>query len=364
VTAARDLLDRVQALVPEQAAAPEEQRDSPETLPVIRAFRFYGSLRARMFVNPGGELSFDGQTSRIGVRAEYPLSKKIKGFARGELGFNFFDATQRIFGGDPGRTDEDNDSLFTLRLAFIGVETTRGRISFGKQWSAYYDVAVFSDQMPFLAAQGTGVFNAGTDGGVSGTGRADNALQYRHSIGGYKFTAQVQIRNLTDNSQPFADTWSLSAARQWNKQIYVGAAYNDVRDGVPEPAADQPKEGDRSFIVGARYEKDRLYAAGTMTLFRQHEKDDLERFFDGLGLELYCDYTWWEKLRARAALSYLEPESDHPGEFSILAITAGASYDFTKRIRGYLLARIDFSKLSDGSSADRDTLNLSVFYTF
>lgn len=85
--------------------------------------------------------------------------------------------TRFLIGGDPG-TQEDSDNVaLPLRLAFVGFEGPQGRVSFGKQWSTYYDVAVFTDQAPFFGGSASGTYNAGTDGGVSGTGRANQALQ-------------------------------------------------------------------------------------------------------------------------------------------------------------------------------------------
>lgn len=368
IAEARDLLKRVEALVPETGATAEESRDSPETRPVARIFRFYGSVRARLLIDRDGDTEIDGQTSRIGIRTEYeftgtPLGK-IGTFGRAELGFNFVETTQRLLGGDPGSREAEDDALFFPRLLYLGIEARTGRLSLGKQWSAYYDVAVFSDQMPFFAGAGTAAFPAGTDGGVSGTGRADQALQYRQPVGGFDFTAQLQIRNLTENSTGFIDTFGASALHQWNKRFYVGGAFNVVLDGVAEPKSGQPKEGDRVAIVGGRYKTDRVYAAGTLSIFRNHETDDEGRYFGGFGLELYTDYAWTKRLLLRGALSYVKPESDHPGAYEILTFTPGLNVKLTQALALVFLARIDGSTLSDGSARDAGLFNASVFYNF
>jgi len=369
IAEARDLLRRVEALVPETTATAEEPRDSPDTRPVARVFRFYGSVRARMLVDGDGGVEFDGQTSRIGVRAEYEFTDTALGnvgtFARAELGFNFLETTERLLtGGDPGSRDAEDDSLFFLRLVYLGVDARTGRLSFGKQWSAYYDVAVFSDQMPFLAGAGTGVYPAGTDGGIAGTGRADQALQYRQPVGPFNITAQLQFRNLTENSSSFVDTFSASVVHQWNERIYVGGAFNMVLDGVAEPESDEPQEGDRAAIFGGRYKADRLYAAGTLSIFRNHETDDQGRYFSGFGVELYTDYEWTKRLKLRGALSFVKPESAHPGDYEILTLTPGLNVKLTKALVLVLLARIDGSTVSDGSYRHADLFTTSVFYNF
>jgi predicted porin len=369
IAEAQDLLKRVQTLTPETTATAEESRDSPDTRPVARIFRFYGSLRARMLVKQEGGVEFDGQTSRIGVRAEYEFTEtklgKIGTFARAELGFNFLETTQRLIsGGDSGGGNAENEALFFPRLFFVGVDAQTGRLSFGKQWSAYYDVAVFSDQMPFLAGSGTVAFPAGSDGGVSGTGRADQALQYRHPFGGYKVTAQLQFRNLTKNSTGVVDTFGASATHQWNERIYLGAAFNVVLDGVAEPKIDEPKEGDNAVIIGSRYTAEKLYAAGTLSHFHNHETDDQGRHFSGFGLELYTDYQWTKRLKLRGAMSYVKPDSAYPGEYEILTLTPGINIHLIRRLTLIVLARIDGSTLSDGSSRDAGLFTTSVFYNF
>jgi predicted porin len=369
VAEAQDLLKRIEALTPETTATAEESRDSPDTRPVARIFRFYGSLRARMLVKKDGGVEFDGQTSRIGVRSEYEFNETALGnigvFARAELGFNFLETTQRLIsGGDSGGGDADNESLFFPRLIFLGVDARTGRLSFGKQWSAYYDVAVFSDQMPFLAGAGTAAFPAGTDGGVSGTGRADQALQYRHPLGGYKLTAQLQFRDLTKNSTGVIDTFGASATHQWNERIYLGAAFNVVLDGVAEPKIGEPKEGDNAVIIGSRYTADKLYAAGTLSRFHNHETDDQGRHFSGFGLELYTDYQWTKRLKLRGAMSYVKPDSAYPGEYEILTLTPGINIELIRRLVLVVLARFDGSTLSDGSNRDAGLFTTSVFYNF
>ena len=365
VVEAHQLLAQVQDLVPDSVAVNEEPVDAPDTQPVTRFFRFYGSIRVRALVTPGGNGTIDGQTSRVGVRLEgKQWIRNVTGFARGEVGFNFLEATEEIFNGiDEGRGIEE-DSLFFPRLYFVGADINDRRVSFGKQWSAFYDVGVFSDQMPFFAGEGTGVYAAGSDGGVSGTGRADNALQFRDVIGIFKYTAQIQIRNETDNNQLLADTVGGSVTWKGSERTQVGGAFNLVRDGVPDPGDDQPREDDRAFILGYRYQDDDFYTAATVTLFNNHDRDNLGVYFSGSGFEWYGGYQWSERLLLRLAISALNPYSDYQGSYRVLSFVSGASYDITKKVRLLLLTRYDRSKLADASDRNLDIVSLSVFYNF
>ena len=177
-------------------------------------------------------------------------------------------------------------------------------------------------------------------------------------------TGQLQFRNLTENSTGFIDTFGASAVHQWKERIYLAGAFNVVLDGVAEPKSGQPKEGDRAAILGGRYRTDRLYAAGTLSIFRNHQIDDEGRYFGGFGLELYTDYQWTKRLMLRGALSYVKTESDHPGKYEILTLTPGLNVKLTRALVLVFLARLDGSTLSDGSRRGADLFTTSVFYNF
>ncbi len=362
ITAAVDMLRRVQRLVPDSPVAVEEPVDSPDTQPVVRFFRFYGSLRLRALVQAGSTFELDGQTSRMGVRFEGKLTRKMTGIARAEVGFNFLDE-EALTGIGEGR-GLNLDTFFFDRLAFIGARFALNEVRFGKQWSAFYDVGVFSDQMPYLAGAGTGVFAARTDGGVSGTGRADDALQYSGAIGEFRYTLQAQIRNETDEDKALADTFGASLTWEANQRVQIGAAYNQVRDGIPDPGIDEPKEGDRAFIVGYRYRTEPLYFGVTTTLFDNHETDDIGVFFGGLGLEAYASYRLTPKLMARGAVSALLPDSDYPGEYRVLTFTSGLNYVFTDKLFLVFLTRLDATRLADGSDRNGSVFSTALFFNF
>lgn len=83
--------------------------------------------------------------------------------------------------------------------------SARGNVSFGKQWAPYADVARFTDELNVWGGEWSGIFAGRTDGGVSGTGRADDALQHRLAADPVRLAAQAQLRTLTDNDASFVD---------------------------------------------------------------------------------------------------------------------------------------------------------------
>jgi predicted porin len=352
---ARDLMQRTRALQPSDLSAPEEGRDAPVTQPFLRPFQFYGSLRLT---------GLDDETSRVGFRAGANFSKRFGGFVRLEVAVNPLTAVdEQLDSGDPGFDEKRLRELFPPRLVFGGLESPWGNLSYGKQWSAFWDVAVFSDQLPVYTGLTSGTFNLG-DGSISGTGRPDRAWQYRVEASPYRVTAQLQSRNLTENNQRVADTMGGSIRVARKDGIDVGGAFNVVRDGVPDPSPDEPKQGDRAFIVGARSKNERRYAGLTLSYTENHYRDDMNRFFDGLGVEVYSDYLLWAKLRLRFVVDWLEPTSDHPGEYRLAHIVFGASYDLPHGLRIFLLPRLDLSRTSDGTDRDDNSIAVILLWNF
>ena len=60
----------------------------------------------------------------------------------------------------------------------------------------------------------------------------------------------------------------------------------------------------------------------------------------------------------------MKPDSDHPGDYEILTLTPGLNVQLIKRLVLVVLARLDGSTLSDGSSRDAGLFTTSVFYNF
>jgi predicted porin len=362
---AAELEARMNALAREAqefSAEPEEPRTAP-LMNVLRAFQLYGSLRGRLRFREDEPTEFDENTSRVGIRTQLPIGSKFAFFGRAEIGLRLSDVID--FAGDPGSSELAEGGDVDLRLAFAGFETPIGRLSFGKQWGAYYDVAIFTDQMPYLCCEGHVVYNAGTDGGVSGTGRADWAFQYRQSTGPVKFTLQGQFRKTSPVATTFADTYGASVIYRWNEVVDFGVSHNRVLDGIAAPEQGQPKEGDRATILGVRYQENRLYLGANYSRFQNHETDDLDRFFGGESVILFASYfVIPDRLVIAAELDDVKPKSSHPGQYRVRFATVGASYSLRKYWEFFLLYRFENGRLSDGSRAGKDTLMLSVHFNF
>ena len=334
--------------------------DLPQAAPVDS----YGSLRVAGIVDDDGIGEIRDNSSRVGLRGEKDLANGLTLFGRLEVGSNIVSNDRAIITGDPGAPIGQGSQAFFSRLGFVGVRTNYGDFSVGKQWSPYYDVAEFTDQFQIWSGLANGAFGARTDGGISGTGRAEHAFQYRFATDLVSVAVQTQSRSTSPNDRNGADTYGGSVVFGRAEGFSLGAAYNEVRDGVADPNPNQPQLGDKATLFGLRYRGDRFYAAASYSILDQHEIDDLGRRFDGNGFELAFRYNLSERFWIEAGLNDLEPDDDHPGEYRLrygvgtLVYTIGA----TSRVYGGI--KLEDSRLSDGSKGPASALGVGVNLTF
>ena len=341
---------------------PEGPQDD---LPQARAIDGYGSLRVAVATDFEGSREVRNNSSRLGLRGAKRLTDGIEAFGRVEVGINLV-ATDRVIlsGGDPGAPIGQGSQAVFSRLGFVGLDTRIGSLAWGKQWSAYYDVAEFTDQFAFWSGSAAGAFAAGTDGGVAGTGRAEQALQYRGARGLVSVAAQMQSRASSPNDRSWVDVWGASTVVGRARGLSLGAAYNEVRDGVPSPTPNQPQLGDKAAIFGLRYRGDRFYAATTLSISEQHEVDDLGRRFDGKGFELALRYHATDSLWLEAGYNDLRPDSDHPGEFRTRFGVGYVVYNFGAGSRVFGGFKLEDSRNSDGSKRFNSAFATGLNYTF
>ena len=342
--------------------AEEPVADLPRALNVDA----YGSLRVLTASDTDGHFEVRNNASRLGIRGQKELFGGIEAFGRYEMGINLVANDRAILntGGDPGSPIGQGSQAITSRLGFVGFETAIGNFSWGKQWSPYYDVAEFSDQAQVFTGTAHGAFGAGTDGGIVGTGRAERAVQYRGRWGLLSGGLQVQNRSLTVNDRQWADTYggSLTVGRQ--NGFAVGAAYNEVRDGVPTPTINEPQIGDKATIFGIRFRSDRFYAGSTYSILEQHEVDDLGRRFDGRGFELALRQHVAERVWIEGVFNDLSPDDSHPGGYRIRFGAANVVYNFGVASRLFAGYKVEGSRRSDRTDLTKSTFAAGLNYTF
>ncbi|TNF84926.1 MAG: porin, partial [Acidobacteria bacterium] len=346
---------------PEAVAAEAESSDPhPAKKTTFDRFEsdFYGSLRVRTLLT-ADDIEFIDRFSRVGYYGRYLGGERWAVVGRLEAGVNLVNQNPTIdVGGDPGYAFGEGSQAFTTRLGYVGFETPYGDLTWGKQWSVYYDVAGWTDRFYTFGAQASGALG---DGGINGTGRASNAAIYRIGGGPVMFGLQSQNRSSTANDQGFGDT--ISGSLRWSPSdaLAIGLAYNQVRDGVEDPGPNEPHLGDTATIIGANWDRGPLELAVVLTRGEQREMDDEETWFDSLGSEVFGRWSFDEHWSIFGGLNWLEPDDDTVDtEYRILDFLIGGAYQPHPNVIISLEWRLTDSRTATGRPLYEDTLAFGV----
>lgn len=319
----------------------------------------YGSLRVRLGATASRQVEIADLGSRVGLKGKAPLAGKVSAIGRLELGVNVVNQNPGFVITPGGQlVVGSGSSPVTSRLGFVGVETPIGTFSYGKQWSVYYWVAGVTDGFWTFGGEAAGSYPVG-DGGISGTGRAEQAMNWRHRIGPVSLGAQLQQRNRTTNDRSWADSWGTAVGLDVSPSLWVGAAWNQVRDGVPAPGPNEPKEGDEAAVLGVRWVRGPFQAAATYSPTRNHMVDDTGEYVDAHGVELFLQHDLGRHWQLLGGFNLLTPADRGSSDYRILNVVGGAAYRFAEEMLLTGEVRLDWSRKVDGSR-----LNPATVYAF
>jgi len=298
-----------------------EKTDNPVLHEIMPdRFTLYGSLRLRYRESQTGTILGDGG-SRLGIDDQWQFKTNYWLLGRLELGFNLLDNLDLIF--DPGGQGESSfgDDMFT-RLAYVGLETPNMFLLYGKNWSTYYQVASFTDRFQGAGAGASGTFNAGTDGGPSGTGRADQVLQTRIQVdhpwgplsryNPFSLNVQFQAGEKIPHAQDIRYNYGIggSAILESKDNFKVGIAVNYTnidRDDLRALRLIGIDNDDLDILFGAQWFGSKWYVATTFSWLANHMATEDGIYFDAWGSEGYGHYQLWEKIWFVGGWNYLEP---------------------------------------------------------
>ena len=324
----------------------------------------YGSIRLRYReTDEGGFLGDAG--SRVGAEGEWRASQDSWAYARVELGFNLLDELDQLFSPSGSSGESQAGQTLFPRLYTVGIETPVIVASYGKSWSTYYKISNFTDRFDANGSSAVGTFNAQTDGGATGTGRADGVLQSLAYIDFLPAKWKVNPFNLNiqfQSSQPipgvegvdYQYAFGLSAVLDSTEDYTLGIAYNRARiDDLENPVVQAAGiKGDaEAILVGARWFDDKRYIGFTAARLLNHETTDEGTYFDGWGSELYGRYRLIKDYWLVAGYNWLFPDKEEvqAGQYELLYGVIGLRYsidDFNRL--AYAELRIDSTKTENG----------------
>jgi len=320
-----------------------------EYLTMLLPAKLYMSIRPQLVnSDDDGGLKLQDGGSRAGFYYYYQFDNDVELMFQYEAGLDWDSNTPFINASDASNSNR--------RLSYFAVTYMDSSMILGKYWSAYYDIAGFTDQFMTFGAQASGAFSAGP----SGTGRAEKMIQFRKEHDIYDATAQVQIRHdaLRGWDTDYAYTVAGSFIYKGLDEMRVGASINYGKfDDITPQMQDVEIDGDDlSTILGITYKSGKFGVNSVLSYMQNHTLDDQGVYFDSVGAELYMRYDIDESFRVAGGGNWLLPEdSDYEGKYNIKNIILSLQYTFGEKTFDdmvYMELSLPNGRLANGESKD------------
>lgn len=337
----------------------------------LRKFEPYGRFQGHVAVFDD-EAEIQDNVSWLGLKFE--TGDRFKIYAQIELGTNLIGTVDRYRAG--ARTDSglltleqlENPDIFGARLGFLGVNFgAAGRVTLGKDWGQHYAIAGYTtDRWNAFGGHGSMAYQGTGDGGISGTGRADQILNYRVTVAKIvELGAQVQFAN-PDNDEA-VDGYGVSVQVTVLPGLKLGGAYTQtqISDYIDKEVIGV--QGDAEYgILGAKYTSDIIDVGVVWSTQKNGDarnwfafepgEDDLDPIpvvFDGSGFEIYVK----GKLGRWGIIGgYIDYDPDTVGtpldpDFRTKYFIIGADWQITEGTGAYTEFRIDDSVGPEGQES-------------
>ena len=345
------------------------QEVKQDTFDIKKAFKSvtpYGTIENVLSVSKNG-LYISDFIPRVGLKGEWFIDKKHKYnmFMKIEFGLNLVSRNEYVhFSPDPGQPVGKVQQSVYLRLGLIGISTPFGNISIGRQWGVNYTLSGNIDDMYLGGGYAIGVYSANTDGGVSGTGRADQLFKYELKRKKFYLGLQSQFRNITVNDQFYGDSYGIASYYDFSF-VKIGASYNKVLDGVEDPIEIESKINDELATVLIDFKRENWHFGIMPEYFVNHEKDDIGEFYSGWGIEYSLRYHFGKEKKWRIIQnSFILRTQDSKSEYLFNGYTVNLAYRFSENTAVILGFTFDNSTNKDGSRPENHILGLGFYYNF
>jgi len=314
--------------------------------------KLYLSLRPQIANSDDTGAELVNGSSRGGFFYYHQFSNDMELIFQYEAGVNLQDGTSFINVSDSSEKNR--------RLSYFRLGANNYSVVVGKYWSAYYDIAGFTDQYMAFGGQASGAFSGGPSGSPSGTGRADKMIQVRTRQETYAATLQAQIKHdaLRDWGTDYSYTMAGSFIYYGLEDIRLGAsiAYGKFDKETSEMVASGIDGDEWSSIVGVTYKKNNFSAHAVLSYMKNHMSDDQGMYFDSVGAELYLRYDIGESFRLAGGGNWVfEKDNDYEGEFSINNVIFSVQYTFGEKTfddMAYIEVSVPNGKWANGDTRD------------
>ena len=333
-------------------------------------------------LNTNGTTEVVNNASRINFQFSHRLDNGLKAFSTMEWGINPFDSS--LVYNRESLFSSQNSDLLKSRLAFIGVSYNEyGSLTFGKQWSAWYDVVGGTDNAFVWGGAAGGEYSLDGSGGIDGVGRADKAVQYRNTIGNLSFTLQAQLQDNTidltgfDNVDPngvssltYGNTYGASATYDATDKLSfsVGGNHGEFKgfDSTTNEKIDTSDEIYGASVSWGTLSGDGLYLSANYNKNKFHETDNNGRLIpDADGIEAMVSY-YADNIRSYIVYNSLSADNysftgdggvgQNVTEYHEQSLVPGIAYIWDSTLTTYIEGKIDMSDyVTNGVKSDGDS---------
>jgi len=288
----------------QEDGAEEATSDDSKMETVLRKFEPYGRFLAHLAMFDD-EAEIQDNASWLGLKFRTG-DEYLAFFAHAEFGVNLIGQTSSFKAGvttENGFLTLENleePDVFGSRYGYLGVDFgDLGKITLGKQNGVHYNIASYTtDQYTAFGGQGSLAYPSGGDGGVSGTGRADSALNYTVPI---MDVVEIGLQTVFSNSgnEEVLDGFGASIQVHILDGLTIGGAFTQTEIADVNEDLIRGVDGDSEYgIFGVKYTSDiidvgAVYSTqknGDLVQVPDMELEDpilIPIVFDGDGIEIY-----------------------------------------------------------------------------
>jgi hypothetical protein len=261
----------------------------------------------------------------------------------------------------------------------VGLDSDNVYVKIGKSWSSYYTVAGAADRFAIFGGNAAGIYNAATDGGATGTGRADDAIQTRLYVDprGFWDIVPFNLNLQYQLSQPIPEVrgqdykYSYSASGWLENQSRVGIGFAYHRAAVENPAAPEVIAAGINGDAVARAIAIKTYGERWLASLVWADLDNIETtdqfiYFEGKGIELYANWNISGNFWLVGGGNWLSPDSGEAGvgDYEVQYGIMGVHYTFDSfRRMVYAELRNDHGTSANGRSRDNE-ITIGVRWDF
>ncbi|MGI2260844.1 porin [Shewanella sp. GXUN23E] len=363
-----------------------------------------GGYAGVRILNTQGETELVNGSSRINFNFKHKLSNGWNAYSTLEWGVNPFGDTTLVYNND-SQFDAHSSDFLSNRLAFIGLSHDKyGSISFGKQWSAYYDTVVGTDNGLVWGGSASGVYTYEGNGAINGVGMADKAVQYRNSFGDFSFALQAQLQqNQIDAvdggngvnpfppktyaagtaaaktglaSLEYNNTYGASATYTLMDKLALSIGGNTGKFEATRVGGSKFTETDYIYAVSATWGslgEEGLFASANYNKNQWHQTDKNGYLIpSAYGVEAFVSYNLGNGFRPYAMYNRLEADgtyntgADAVTKNIMQYAAAGVEFKWDSSIMMYVEGKYDFSDYVQGGvkSEGDNALAVGIRYTF